>query len=587
MPGRTELLDAERGAYQKKWTGRHPVALIYPNIYHVGMSSLGFQLVYSILNEQPQLVCERFFLPERDADPKICSFESGRPLDQFPIIFVALSFEHDYENLVEILLRAGIEPLAASRSTAVTSSSPLIVGGGVATFINPEPIAPFFDLILIGEAEPVLANLSQMLTEQTGNSERKSLLSRICATFPSCYVPAAYEAQYSEDGNYSGYSVLWPEAPARVQRSYLRDTDTAGHSQLTSKNTEFSEMHLVELGRGCSRSCRFCAAGFVYRPPRKWSESAIFSAIESRFSKIEKVGLLGMEMTETAILDRVVAHLQEKNCQLSFSSLRADAISEQLVNLLAQSTLKTVAIAPDGCSERLRRVINKNLSEADIIHAAERVVESGIQKLKLYLMVGLPTETDADLAEALALIEKLKDRIDRIGRRRGRLTEILLSVNCFIPKAWTPFQYHAFGSSDKTPADECRQVDEVLREMKRRLRFLSVGVQQYANVHMQSDKPENALYQAVLAKGDRRLAPVLIEMASAKTPWRQALKKHNLTPEIFALRGYDGASKLPWYSIDHGIDPRYLWREYERAFEEKLTQACSPDTCRACGVCHE
>ena len=583
--GRTQLLDAERGGYLKKWSGRLPVALIYPNSYRVGMSSLGFQLVYALLNDQPHLVCERFFLSDNQSVP--VSLESGRLLNQFSVIVVSISFEQDYPNLLEILFRAGIEPLAANRQGAVAADSPLVIGGGVATFINPEPIAPFFDLIAIGEAEEILASLSTVLETDLENLPRKDVLLSISRQCPSWYVPAAYAPEYDEQGICAGYSIAWPGMPTSIKRAVYRQTDVAGHSQIVTQHTEFANLHLTELGRGCSRSCRFCAAGFVYRPPRKWSEEAIRHGVDARPEHIERVGLLGMEMTEPSTLDALSSYLLDRGCQLSFSSLRADALSENLLSLLAQSGLKSVAIAPDGCSERLRRVINKNLREADIIDATERLARAGVFKLKIYLMVGLPTETDDDLAEALNLIRKIKESIDSIGRRRGRLTEIVISVNCFIPKAWTPFQYHCFGASDVVAKGQKLQPEDTLAELKRRLRILSSGVKSMSNVHMQHDKPENALFQAVLAKGDRRLAPVLLTMVADKISFSKALQIHNLHEADFALLGYDSTSWLPWYIIDHGIRPRYLWREYQHAFAEQLTEACCPEVCRKCGVCHD
>jgi radical SAM superfamily enzyme YgiQ (UPF0313 family) len=246
-----------------------------------------------------------------------------------------------------------------------------------------------------------------------------------------------------------------------------------------------------------------------------------------------------------------------------------------------------VAIAPDGASERLRRVINKGLTEEDLLSAAEALARAGLYKLKLYLMIGLPTETLEDLEEMLALIRKIKDRIQPIGRSRGRLCEITLSVNSFTPKPWTPFQFHPFGVSERLAPGERRDGADVVRTLKGKIKFLQNGLKKEANVRMTCDKPENVLFQAVLARGDRRLAPVLLDMAEQGLSWKQAMRKNRLEAEQFAVRGYGGDEPVPWNIVDHGIKQQYLWDEYMKAFAEKPTMACDIKVCRRCGVCND
>ena len=548
------------------------------------MSSLGYQLIYAILSRQDGLVCERFFLPE-GREP-LRSLESQRPLVHFPIICISISFEHDYPHLVQILRMGGIAPFAEDRQREISAGQPLVICGGVATFMNPEPLAPFVDLFLLGEAEPVLPGLVSRIAERYQQCGREELLLQLSQEFQGCYAPCFYVPEYDERGALRRYQSRH-DLPETVTKSILSESAVAAHSQLMTPEAEFSEMHLTELGRGCSRGCRFCAAGFIYRPPRLWDGDAVVEGIRARYSDIDRVGLLGMEMADTESLERISDYLQESGCALSFSSLRADRLNSALIDLLSVSELKSVAIAPDGSSERLRRVINKGLDEDDLLLAAERLVTAGIFKLKLYLMIGLPTETDEDLREAVELIKKLKARIDPIGRERGRLTEIVISVNCFAPKPWTPFQYHPFGMSMPLPAGATGDAREAVTELKRRQNILRKGIASFANVHMQCDKPENVLFQAVLARGDRSLAPVLDTMAATGCGWKQAMKTHGLRAEQYAVRGYDGNSWFPWYVIDHGIRHEYLWQEYQRAFDEKLTIACDTKICRRCGVCHD
>lgn len=581
---RQVLLDRERGAYLKKWTGRLPVALLYPNSYRAGMSSLGFQLVYSLLNENEAVVCERFFLPP--AGEPLRSIDSDRTLNHFPLVFISISFEHDYQHLLAMLLAAGIEPWAERRASVIAADAPLVVCGGVVAFMNPEPLAPFIDLFIVGEAEPVLPRVMPSLASAIADTTpRRQLLHALNRDIPGCYAPSLYTPQYDGSGNLTGYD-RQPDLPPRISKITLASCTTAGHSQLLTPDAEFSELFLTELGRGCSRGCRFCTAGFIYRPPRLWDVDAVLHGLAARHAGVKRVGLLGMEMAEMEGLDRIAEHLGRDGCALSFSSLRADRISSPLLHLLAASDLKSVAIAPDGGSERLRRVINKNLREEDILLAAERLTAAGLYKLKLYLMIGLPTETDDDLLEFLNLVAGIKQRIDAIGRARGRLCEIRISVNCFAPKPWTPFQFHPFGMSDQLASGETGDARQVVAGLKRKQGLLRTGVASMANVHLTHDKPEQVLFQAVLARGDRRLAPVLLDMAANGKPWKQAMAGQKLTAEQFAVQGYDSDSVFPWEIIDHGISREYLWQEYARAFAEKTSAPCDTLVCRRCGVCH-
>lgn len=583
-------MSSERGSYLKKWSGRLPIALIYPNSYSVGMSSLGFQLVYGLLGEMEEVVCERFFLS--DSDLPLRSLESGRLLADFPLVLFSISFEHDYLNLVRLLLAGGLIPFAENREDRIRPSQPLVIGGGVATFMNPEPLAPFVDLFVVGEAEPVFAKLITFLAAhlQAGKNgagaRRSELLPEMSLRFPGCYSPALYAPRYNEDGLFAGYLPA-PGLPARIHKVIMPACDRAAHSLVLTPEAEFADLYLTELGRGCSRGCRFCAAGFIYRPPRLWDVEAVMAGLAERFESVKRIGLLGMEMADQDSLTHLSRYLLESGCSLAFSSLRADRISGNLLQLLEKSRLKSVAIAPDGASERLRRVINKGLTEDDLLAAAESLAGAGLYKLKLYLMVGLPTETLADLEEMLALIGRIKERISPLGRMRGRLCEITLSVNSFVPKPWTPFQFHPFGVSERLAPGETRSGAEAVQTLKGRIRFLQAGLKKEANVRMTCDRPEHVLFQAVLARGDRRLAPVLLDMAMAGTPWKQAMKKNQLCPEQYAVRGYGRDDALSWNIIDHGVKQDYLWDEYRKAFAGKQTSPCDTTVCRRCGVCHD
>jgi radical SAM superfamily enzyme YgiQ (UPF0313 family) len=572
------VLTDESGGWKKRWTNKLPVGLIFPNSYAVGMSNLGFQLVYDLLNTSPDIVAERIFVPEDDAGaPK--SVESGRLLADFPILLFSISFEDDYLNLVRLLLSGDIPPFAKKRTgrpiTPRTDTGlPLVMAGGVVTFINPEPLAPFIDCFVIGEAEPVLpdimALIRQRLTTET-LPEKETLLLDLAQRFSSCYVPQFYSFAYNAQGI---LNAITPTAglPPRVSKSTLEQPGTeVGHSTILTPHAEFANLYMTELGRGCTRGCRFCAAGFVYRPPRLWPAPAIIKALRKRPPAADRVGLLGMEMAKAEDLNDIATYLLKESCLLSFSSLRADAINTRLLDLLAASRLKTSAIAPDGGSERLRRVINKGITEEDVLTASAALLRAGVGNLKLYFMIGLPTEEDEDIEEMVALTMKVKQLLLLIGSKRGRISRLTLSVNCFIPKPWTPFQFHPFTE---------------IGILKKRIGYLRSALADEANITIKTEKPEKSLFQAILARGDRRLAEALHDIARTGKNWRQVLKLHGIRPEDYVFRTRKPDELLPWEIINHGIDRNYLWNEYQKALRGETTSPCDTSACKRCGVCH-
>lgn len=561
------------------------MALLYPNTYPLAASSLGFQLVYSQLNDFADVVCERFVYPS--IDEPLRSLESNRPLGDFAVVFASISFEDDYPRLVALLSAGNIEPFAAARTRQETGpGSPLVILGGVAVFMNPEPLAPFADIMVIGEAEPVLAPLVGKIRDLFNRGrKRRDFLLDTGRSLPGCYVPSLYSWQFSADGRVlsSGHE---PGLPDRVTRVTAACPDTASHSRLLSPEAELG-MFMAELGRGCSMGCRFCAAGFIYRPPRRWDVETILNGLDACPGGVDRVGLLGMEMAGQEVLDRVSAYLEDHACSLSFSSLRADRISSKLLSLLSRSGLKSAAIAPDGCSERLRRVINKGLTEEDLLAAAEKLVGAGIVNLKLYVMVGLPTETEDDLEEMVLLVKRLQERILPIGRARGRVSEITLSINSFVPKPWTPFQYVSFGGLAPETAEHCRDEKTAIMALKGKISYLRKGLAHVANLWIKVDRPERVLQQAVYARGDRRLGPVLLDIGVHGLTLRQALKKHALTAWEYAVRPRDNHEQFCWDVIDHGIQKDYLWREFRKSMKEKSTVPCDTARCKSCGVCNE
>jgi len=480
-----------------------------------------------------------------------------------------------------MLVAGRIPPYAQDRPEKIAAGNPLVVLGGVGVFMNPEPLASFADLMVIGEAEPILPQLLPALTVLTDRGQ----LFDIGRTIPGCYIPSAYSFNYGNDGRVEDISVS-DGLPEQVTRVSLKKSMVAAHSELLSPEAELG-MYMTELGRGCSRGCRFCAAGYIYRPPRLWSTEAVLAGLQQRPPEIQRVGLLGMEMANPELLDKIADALQEDNCSLSFSSLRADRISPRLLELLSHSGLKSVAIAPDGCSERLRGVINKGLSEDDLLAAAVALVEAGIYTLKLYVMVGLPTETEQDLEEFVDLVQKIRTAILPIGQKKGRLCEIILSVNSFVPKPWTPFQYLSFGGQNQEDAMQDRDCTAAILNLKKKIKYLKKAFARVNNFHLKVDRPDKVLTQAVFSRADRRIAPALLDIGMGRYSFKQAMKKHDLSSWQYAVRPRGKDEVFCWQVVDHGIRAGYLAKELERSLTGQSTQPCDISLCRRCGVCKE
>ena len=560
----SRLKKAEHGRITKEWHGRTPIALVYPNVYHVGMSNLGFQTVYGLLNGYDHIVCERAFLPSQaDAMDAIITIESGRPLTDFDIVAFSLSFENDYPNLLTILALSGVPLRSSQRGDAY----PLIMAGGVACFLNPEPIAPFIDCFLIGEAESLLPGLAERLEEHRPNSARLEELAR---HVPGSYVPEFYLPAYHGDGTLAGFRPR-DGLPDRVERAISKElAHPPACSTIITPETTFEETLLIEVGRGCPHGCRFCSAGFIYRPPRFHPAAAIQACMDTTAHKVSRVGLVGAAVSDFPGISNLCQQIGSGDMRISFSSLRADALEPQLLATLRNSRVKTATIAPDAGSERMRTVINKGLTENDILTAAETLVSAGIPNLKLYFMVGLPTESLADVDAIVTLVKKVKHSFLKSSRTRGKIGEITVSVSSFVPKPATPFQWVA--------------MDSVV-VLKQKIKRIKAGLKRVANVRIHADLPKWAYIQALLSRGDRRVADILELVHHNQGNWAKSLKETPLNSEFYVLRERSEGERLPWDFIDFGVTKRFLWREYQRALDHKVTPDCDTERCKACGVC--
>ena len=558
---RAERLRTEHGTVRKRWHRRRAVALIYPNEYAAGMGNLGFQAVYGLFNAMDDVVCERVFAPDPPAVhpwPMPRSLESGRPLTDFDLLAFSIAFESDYPSVLALLAAAGL-PLAAE---ARTEAHPLVIAGGVACWINPEPLAEAVDAFLIGEAE---ALLPAFWAAHDAGGTRTERLRRLAREAAGVYVPRFYRPSYRSDGAFAGYRLL-ADVPRRVPRvhvTHLSASPTATRVQTAAG--PFSADYLVEVSRGCPHGCRFCAAGYVYRPARFHSLEALLACLDAVPPGTRRIGLVGAAVSDLPDLDALCRQAHARGMSLGFSSFRVDAISDALLEALVRSRVKTATIAPETGSQRLRDAINKHLGEAAILAAVERLVSAGIPNLKLYFMIGLPEETEADVAAIVTLVHRIKDRFLAASRPRGRMGTIRISLNPFVPKPFTPLQWAAMDSPNV---------------LKAKIRRVREGLGALANVRLSAGKARLAFSQAWLARGDRRIGEVL------RLRWQRGDPGWAASLDAAAMRlPWPLDAPLPWEVIDHGIDRAYLQAEYGRYRQAMLSPPCPPSGCRRCGVC--
>lgn len=560
----------EVGIIRKPRKNRIRVALVYPNTYFVGMSNLGFQIAYLMFNQTEHISCERAFLPDQNISGPIRTVETGSLLSDADIIAFSISYENDYLNILDILARAGIPLRSENRE------SPLVMAGGIACYLNPEPIARFIDVFLIGEAEVLIPCLAEFLEEwpllrRSGGifgTEKRRFLKEMVRNIPGAYAPQFYRPSYHKDGTLQSFD---PEedVPAKIPRRFLEDIWAAPScSVLLTPHTEFSNTYLIEVGRGCPRGCRFCSAGYITRPPRFRPVSLLKDCVRKGAEMTDKIAFMGPSVSDLPGLTELCGQAVEDNLRVSFSSLRADALSPEIVSALKQSRVRTATIAPDAGSDRMRRVINKGMREEDILKAVYMLVSGGIPNLKLYFMVGLPAESDEDAEAIIRLCRNIKSEFLKSSRPRGRIGEITVSLNAFVPKPFTPFQRARFRD---------------IRTLKKKITRIQNGLKSVANLRVRAESPARSRIQAILSRGDRKVADILEQVSVNKGNWTRTLKEIPTDNDLYRERG--SCELLPWAFIDHRISRDFLEKEYARSKQGIPSLPCPMKVCSRCGVC--
>lgn len=574
------------------------MALAYPDAYEVGMSHLGLRILYHVLNERDDVACERVFCPYpdmaaliRDRGDLLRSLESGRPLRDFDIVGITLQHELTYTNVLFLLDLGGVPLRSADRGP----EDPLVLGGGPCA-LNPEPVADFFDALVMGEGEQVVQEVVDHYlswAEAAGAREaraapaREDLLRRL-AQVPGVYVPRLWDEHRQPEGRRWAGRPLNGYQPERITRRIVADLDAAPYP--TSPIVPFAEIvhdrAMVEIMRGCGRGCRFCQAGTVYRPARIRSLDTLKQQCDRLIASTgyEEIAPLALSCPDyphiEALLEHMTTAYARQRVSASLPSLRVDQFSVRLAERVQRPRKSGLTLAPEAGSERLRRVINKNVSEQDILDAAAAAFEWGWHRLKLYFMVGLPTETDEDVLEIARITNAVRDLGDEaLGQRKSRLA-IALSLNTFIPKPHTPFQWARQASPD--------EVGQKLGLLKGALRDRRLKLS-WAN-------PRQSLLEGVLARGGRELADVVLgayRRGSVFDSWHEHFDYENwlaafaevgLDAEQAATREWHVGEPLPWAHIDAGLGDEFLAKEAQRAAEGLMTPDCFLEACVGCGV---
>ncbi|MDI6874240.1 TIGR03960 family B12-binding radical SAM protein [Candidatus Solincola sp.] len=586
-PGR--YLGIEVNARRKPLSERGPnCVLVYPDVYEIGMSHLGLAILYEEINDREDSMADRAYLPwvdmqelmERKGIP-LFGLESKVPLGRFDLVGITLQHELTYANVLRILSLAGIPLRAVDRE----DSDPLVVGGGPGAY-NPEPVAEFFDFLVLGEGEEVIHEILDAVREwkNMGKKDRPGFLRR-CASIPGVYVPSLYRVHYRPDGALSGIEAL-EGAPMPVRKRVVPDLDKATRPRrpLVPLVESVHDRCSLEIFRGCTRGCRFCQAGMVYRPVRERSEDLLYAWGREMISATgcDELSLSSLSSADyssiLSLAEKLSRDLEKEGVAVSLPSLRTDSFSVELASRVGRIRKTGLTLAPEAASPRLRAAINKEVTDEDLLEAVGAAYREGWRKIKLYFMVGLPGEEEEDVEAICALVRRIMREGD--GGRPPRGLRLSVSVSTFVPKPHTPFQW-------------ARQIS--LPETARRHFILKEGLR-IKGVTWKWHTREMSYLEGILARGDRRLGPV-VEAAAREgcldnwseffswERWRRAMEEQGLDPAWYVERERSEEEVFPWEHLSAGVDRSFLWEEYRKALRGEPTPDCRYGDCRDCGAC--
>lgn len=536
-----DLIGSEVGRKKIPSGSNISMVLIYPGPYRVGMASLGFQTIFWEVTKRGDIICDRAFLLDevymeelRRRSSPLPSLELLRPINHFDIIAFSISYELSYPEIVKILAAGGVNPLSSERKELF----PILIGGGPCCFMNPEPIADIFDVLIIGEGEECIHEILDILAMavMSGKRYRKEEILLEMAGIEGVYIPSLYEPCF--DGNrFVGYKVH-PGLPKRIRRRSVKDfSERPVPDFVVTPLSEFGRSYLIEITRGCGRGCRFCVADFLYRSPRYKNTGLVIEAMERAKGKCDSIGLVGAAVSDHPDVVEIARRGIGMGKRVQTSSLRIEGTPPELVEILGKGGEKTITFAPESGSPHLLKRINKPLDEERLIDLVDVAKESGIETMKLYLMVGIPGEEDQDMEDTADLVLRISERF---GKR------VVLSIGALVPKPFTPFQWIPMESQET---------------LRRRLKILRKKVG--GKVEAMVEDPRRSLLECVLSRGDRRLGKAIVSVGLGKASWRKALKDLDMDPEWIACRPIPQDEPLPWDVLDSGVPKGLLRKEFE------------------------
>ncbi|OGV98257.1 MAG: hypothetical protein A2Z59_08085 [Nitrospinae bacterium RIFCSPLOWO2_02_39_17] len=569
------LLSEEIGAVKKPFGGKVTVAIAYPNTYEIGMSNLGFQKIYHLLNCHNDILCERVFLPshediirfKKEGIP-LFSLESQTPVCNFDIVAFSVTFESDYINILKILELSHIPIKSIERN----ERHPLILMGGICATSNPEPLSDFIDIFFIGEGDEAVDEFVGVLRSEYDKRRNGKTLYEFylrLAAVNGIYIPSAYKIIYDKSGV---IKEMLPGVgfPQKVKRRWVKDLNkTPTSSRLLTRNTVFGDMYLIETGRGCGKNCRFCLAGYTYRPPRNYSAEVILKEVSDGLGYRKKIGLVGSAICDNPHIEEICEGIKKAGGIISISSLRLDKLSKGLIDFLSVSGHRTATIAPEAGSERLRKAINKEMSDDKILEAVQLIASAGIPNFKLYFLIGLPTETEEDIEAIVSLSKRIKHSVLKTGRDKRHLGNITLSINPFIPKPSTSYQWE--------------KMDDIA-SLNRKIKKIKSGLKGVSNINIIHELPKWSFVQALLSRGDRRVGELLLRCHQLDGDWFRTFRETNINPDFYVYREREFNEVLPWDLIDTGIKKEFFIREAKKNREGVITPSCpEKGECRMCG----